>query len=91
MKTGTDRSAWRGDIRLNGFVPAFQVACSKLAAGEAEVCTLPLTLTAEDRQIDARVYVVPADSVVHQVIEDALSRVITDETVVRGISLRRST
>jgi len=92
MKTATDRAAlWKGDVRLNGFLAAFESACRRIADGEAEVCTLALLLTREECRESVKVYVVRENDVVHEVIEAALNRVVTDETFVRGFSARTST
>jgi len=91
MRTAPDRSQWKGDVILNGFLAAFRSACGKLAAGEAEVCTLALSILGDTDQTDVKVYVVREGDVTHQVIEEALNRVVTDETFVRGFSARSST
>ena len=82
---------WSGDLRLNGFITVFEHACRKLAAKEAEVCTLGMSLIAgEDDSTDVKIYVVPANTAAHQAIEEALGRVVTDETVIRGVRYRTS-
>ena len=91
MKTATRLAEWNSDIRLNGFIAALELGCKRLMERKAEVCTLGLTVHEEDGSKDVKLYVVPAGSIVQQAIEDAVNRIMTDETFVRGMSFRSST